>query len=254
MGAAVVSIGQYNGRKAIVKQGCSLTEMDFYQQVAPRLRSLGVGIPALQHIQWNSRTLVLEYIPEPLSLEELLDDDRALEMLSSIHQTTETANVRCARHQWTSAQTEQALDCLELPADSAAIMRSLQTAGQCLFEPRAMLMGDSNNGNWGKRVDGGLVLFDWERYGAGSPAIDLAPLVQGMGDVEAIATLAERYYRYDSAVSVTELIRQVFLAKAWIVVEVVNILVSRQNWATGKYLSWYNAHLPAWLHKAKTII
>jgi len=44
----------------------------------------------------------------------------------------------------------------------------------------------------------------------------------------------------------TELARDIGLAKAWIVVEVVNILVSRENPQTSKYLDWFRQTLPQW--------
>ena len=47
-------------------------------------------------------------------------------------------------------------------------------------------------------------------------------------------------------VGTTELARDIGLAKAWIVVEVVNILVSRKNPQTSKYLDWFRQTLPQW--------
>jgi len=58
-----------------------------------------------------------------------------------------------------------------------------------------LVSGDSNAGNWGKRESGDLVLFDWERFDKGSPAIDLAPLIKGMGTKQMFMALSERYYQ-----------------------------------------------------------
>ncbi|WP_390909508.1 phosphotransferase family protein [Pantoea ananatis] len=57
---------------------------------------------------------------------------------------------------------------------------------------------NTNAGNWGKRENGELVLFDWERFGPGSPATDLAPLVKGMGREEDYRAIARRYCQLNS--------------------------------------------------------
>ncbi len=91
-----------------------------------------------------------------------------------------------------------------------------------------MISGDSNAGNWGQRENGELVLFDWERFSTGHVAIDLAPLIEGMGTFDDYLKVAGRYIKCAEKGETTELALDIGLAKAWIVVEVVNILVSRK--------------------------
>nr|WP_286088676.1 phosphotransferase [Enterobacter chuandaensis] len=82
---------------------------------------------------------------------------------------------------------------LDLPLRAERQMRCFQQAGSVLFHQECLISGDTNAGNWGRRKNGDAILFDWERFGTGSPAIDLASLVKGMGSRQGITQLAERY-------------------------------------------------------------
>ncbi len=106
------------------------------------------------------------------------------------------------------------------------------------------MSGDSNAGNWGRRENGDVVLFDWERFGKGSPAIDLAPLIKGMGTKQAMLSLAERYGQIARHSNPPALAREIAIAKAWIVTEVIVLLDERQKAEFPLYRDWYRAHLP----------
>ncbi|EMK6962173.1 choline kinase, partial [Vibrio cholerae] len=110
-----------------------------------------------------------------------------------------------------------------------------------------LISGDTNDGNWGIRQNGELVLFDWERFGYGSPAIDLAPLVQGLGSMDEYASIIERYTQHNSSFAADELTKHLVIAKCWIVIEVINILISRNKPEAAIYIDWYQKNLPAWL-------
>lgn len=116
-----------------------------------------------------------------------------------------------------------------------------------MFGYQSLISGDSNAGNWGRRENGDLVLFDWERFGKGSPAIDLAPLVKGMGTKQTFIDLAERYCQLSFHHDFKALAREIAIAKAWIVTEVVVLLDERQKAALPLYIKWYKEHLPGWL-------
>lgn len=81
----------------------------------------------------------------------------------------------------------------------------------------------------------------------GSPAIDLAPLVKGMGTKQIFIDLAERYCRISGYYDVNDLARKIAIAKAWIVTEVVTLLNERQKVTFPHYLNWYRKNLPGWL-------
>jgi thiamine kinase-like enzyme len=98
-----------------------------------------------------------------------------------------------------------------------------------LFGYQSLISGDSNAGNWGRRANGEVVLFDWERFGTGSPAIDLAPLIKGMGTKQTFIDLAERYCQLSGQQNFKALAREIAIAKAWIVTEVITLLNERKK-------------------------
>ncbi|HDZ9478527.1 TPA: choline kinase, partial [Vibrio cholerae] len=80
-----------------------------------------------------------------------------------------------------------------------------------------------------------------------SPAIDLAPLVQGLGSMDEYASIIERYTQHNSSFAADELMKHLVIAKCWIVIEVINILISRNKPEAAIYIDWYQKNLPAWL-------
>jgi hypothetical protein len=94
------------------------------------------------------------------------------------------------------------------------------------------------------------VLFDWERFCRGAPARDLAPLLPGLGTAEIYAELARTYLdaadRPATAVGVADLARQIGLAKAWHVVELLSGVGGRGERAD-PLVAWLREAVPAWL-------
>ncbi|UIP30378.1 phosphotransferase [Photobacterium sp. TLY01] len=250
MGSARVFLRTHNGRPYIEKHYVSAVEIRFYQDIAPHMKLCGIQTPEVYHSDVLSRRLRLEYIPHSISLEALNADRETFRQLAAIHYFAIPAQQPVHSHQWTSQQTEQALEHLQLPAAAEQQLLRLQANSADLFLPVACLSGDSNAGNWGRRVQGELVLFDWERFGRGSPAIDLAPLVKGMGNIADYQAIARRYLAYSALLPEDQLIREIILAKAWIVVEVVNLLTDREKASAQQYLSWFRQVVPGWLNLA----
>ncbi|GAM74892.1 protein kinase-like protein [Vibrio ishigakensis] len=244
MGSASVALVTHKEYICIRKSNASLVERNFYQVVAPMLVARGVGIPEL--VDLTEQSLFLEYIPNKVSLAELSSSRDAFAALSAIHRLSHKHIESLKQHSWTDRDTNRALSRLSLPEKSQAMLCEMQKQAQHLFDSDTLISGDSNNGNWGRRDNGELVLFDWERFGYGHPAIDLAPLVKGMGAYSEYLAIAERYVQINSQTDLQDLIRSLILAKAWIAVEVVNILFERQNSMKDKYVDWYNSTLPAW--------
>lgn len=252
MGASSVKKIHWQGNWAIQKTDASLLEMIFYRDVAPELQPLGVQTPNLLACDVSTRRLVIEYLPTKVQLTEA-SLIQALAHLAALHEVkgimSRPPMYTCT---WTLSATEQALDALRLDHHSARIMAELQSQSDYLFEPLHFLSGDSNEGNWGRNMAGQLCQFDWERFTVGHPAIDLAPMIPGMGSRDNYEALADMYlaHRHCSSGTVpsrAELIRHIALAKAWLIVEVVNILKQRKHPAIGKYLDWYRQVLPDWL-------
>ncbi len=214
----------------VVKGGGRAAEAEFYRSVAPGLGARAVSVPALH---WAGRVggrwwLVLEDVPHPLPRERWGADDELLTMLARLHGGEPLPRLRARdayRPAWPVRATTRVL--ATFPAHEAAhlspILDAMRLAANHLFVPEHPLSGDANPCNWGVRADGTAVLFDWERFCRGSPAIDLATMLPGLGTPDEYTGLARRYLvAVTSPMSRGEterLARDIGLAKAWTVVE-----------------------------------
>ncbi|MCG7584862.1 choline kinase [Photobacterium sp. OFAV2-7] len=245
MGAAKVFLTEYSGVQCIEKRHASIIEINFYQNVAPLLKDFGVRTPQLIGVRDND--LMIEYIPNPVTLTELNSNPDTFAQLSSLHRALPSISECLKHHEWSLQQTENALQLLKLPQTIVEALINIQNQSDVLFKTEVVISGDTNEGNWGRRSNGELVLFDWERFGKGSPAIDLAPLVKRMGSLADFEAIIDNYLKHNSDISGCELLRHLIIAKCWIVVEVVNLLQARQKEQLQMYLKWYREVLPNWL-------
>ncbi|NVN83987.1 MULTISPECIES: phosphotransferase [unclassified Vibrio] len=243
MGSARLSIEQLNGEPCIRKQGAGEIEISFYQNAAQHLS--GVNSPKLLAVKGDD--LFIEHIPHSLTLNELQASPEAYQQLSRIHQSQYFPNFAVKEHCWKRSDTEAALASLKLPQVTQDSLLRIQKLSGVLFDHKTLVSGDANEGNWGRRANGQLVLFDWERFGYGSPAIDLAPLVSRMGTLSDYEFIVDHYLHHNNLISREDLIRQLIIAKSWIVIEVTNILVARNNPQASKYIQWYREQIPTWL-------
>ncbi|EIZ0312423.1 phosphotransferase family protein [Vibrio parahaemolyticus] len=243
MGAARVSIETLGGVNCVHKEGASEVEMHFYQSAAPNL--VGINTPALLKIDGNH--LYIEHIPNRISLRDLRTKSDLFSQLAALHCSEYTPTFAVKKHEWTAFATEKALKILNLSDAVESSIKRIQSLSASIFECKALISGDTNDGNWGTRENGDLVLFDWERFGQGSPAIDLAPLVSGLGSIAEYREIVTHYIKHNSALSETELLKHLIIAKCWIIIEVVNILISRNNPEQEKYINWYRANISKWL-------
>jgi len=254
MGAAKVTlIGDEEGRRVIEKYPVSEVEFAFYHAAAPRLRQAGVVSPALLSADASRRKLRLEYIPHPVN-QAAVAGEEVLSMLARLHSFPPDPSWTYHPHGWSAAALEASLALLALPDCAAQQMRCFHQHSEALFRHPGLISGDSNAGNWGRRDNGEWVLFDWERFGTGSPAIDLAPLIKGMGSVQAFNAMADRYSLIACHPGVRDVAKDIAIAKAWIVTEVVLLLNARQKSDYQTYLNWYREHLPGWLDRAVNLL
>ena len=253
MGAArVVKRINAAGITVIEKAPVSKVEYAFYHQVAPELKRAEILTPALLAANASSRALTLEAIPLPVSQENVACD-AIVSMLARLHRFAPDRNWHYHTHRWPDAQLELSLHLLALPEAAARALRRCQRDSDRLFAEAGLISGDSNAGNWGQRENGEFVLFDWERFSTGHPAIDLAPLIKGMGTPEEYQRLAARYCRFNPR-SENDLARDIALAKAWIVSEVITLLHQRQKADFPRFQHWYRCYLPDWLKRIETVI
>lgn len=156
---------------------------------------------------------------------------------------------------WTSEMTAVALSCVA--AEHAGAVRStLQRAmeqSQALFAPACWISGDPNPTNWGLRGDGSVVLFDWERFGRGTPAIDVAITIPGLptGDGQAERLVAARYLEQwtlahgEPLVPLDDFTRSVRLAKLWTIAEFLcSYAEGRLSEGAGSTAAWAADWLP----------
>ena len=218
MGVAKAYLTMYRGTQCICKVGATAVEVGFYQQMAPKLRQAGVGIPALINVE-NSN-LYIEYIPRKVKDSDLVDNQEVLRQLSIIHNCRMPNGSVRKRHTWTQLETVSAMSFLSLPSSLQQLFQHMSSSSNELFDSDYMISGDTNSGNWGIRGNGEWVLYDWERFSQANPAIDLAPLVKGMGSIEQYQSITQLYLTQNKGWEGECLIKSLILAKGWIVVEV----------------------------------
>jgi hypothetical protein len=250
MGSASVNIQMLDGTPCIRKSGASLVERHFYQRAAPHLH--GLNTPALLKVK--GETLFLEQIPHPVTLAQLHHNEQTFTQLASLHNSRYQPDFTLKAHAWSLADTDDALSILCLPESANEKIRYIQQLGRELFEESCLISGDSNEGNWGTRDNGELVLFDWERFGYGSPAIDLAPLVPQMGSLAEYEAIIEHYLRHSSLLSGDRLLRHLIMAKCWLIIEVTNLLTRRGKALEQRYLEWYRQQVPHWLESVAHMV
>jgi hypothetical protein len=209
----------------ILKQSAEAKEFHFYRNIAPQLMTQGVAIPALAwsvHIDSNYWVIV-EYMPKPFPRERWLADPGQLRLLYYLHNSHLSLSVETDwlfRPLWDDAMTEAALSFFEtdIAHKLRPLLQTVQANSQPLFESACWISGDPNPMNWGMRDDDTMVLFDWERFGRGTPALDLAIATPGMATVDDCHKVAAGYLESGSS-AVKSLAQQIARAKVWNVIE-----------------------------------
>jgi hypothetical protein len=214
------------GRALVLKRARG-PETYVYTRLSGLLQSHGVVLPELYGAfadadDWT--WLLLEAVPQPLPRERWLADPAALALLGRLHAVPlAEAHLPPSRYRpsWPETLAEQALDLMpaaERPA-LAALLADVRARCLPLFAATCLLSGDPNPANWGLRADGTLVLFDWERCCHGTPALDLAITVPGLGTRADFHRVATVYSPGAGRAEVDRLAGEIGLAKVWSVVE-----------------------------------
>ncbi len=255
--------------RAVVKGGGKAAETEFYEAVAPVLAARGGGVP---NLLWagtvaGERWLIIEEVPAPLPRERWGADPEVLAALARIHTAGDVLpplrSADAFQPVWSPEATGLAMQALRAPHsggtatdldDVAALLTDMRSAAAPLFAPACPLSGDPNPANWGLRADGSLVLFDWERYCRGTPALDLAAIVPGLGTPEDFGMVAEGYAdaltragdSTSESLDIAALAREIVLAKAWNVVELLAGIAAGHQGA-GRMLGWLRGSFPDWV-------
>lgn len=235
----------------IVKGSPDGRELHFYQCVAPQLRAGGVAIPELF---WSGANwLVMEAVPHPLPRSRWEGDPDVLATLARLHDHATDLDLGALqpfRPQWTAEMTDAALSCL--PAEERGALRSsllaIRERSGDLFAPRCFISGDPNPTNWGLRADGTVVLFDWERFGWGAPALDVAISMPGLPSPDGMAEerVASRYMEIgETPGSAHQFAADMRRAKLWTIVEFLGAHAEGKVAAeAGRTAAWLAAWLP----------
>jgi thiamine kinase-like enzyme len=250
---------QFAHQSVIVKRTKQSREMLFYTTIAPLLREENIPIPQLEWsgVVDDNHWLVLEDVSTPLPRTRWRADPEVLAVLRRLHQSrlpvqSEASLFFCPT--WTDALTRDALLCFpEASANRLSpLLQEVQQTHQYLFAPHCWISGDPNPTNWGVRYDGTVVLYDWERFGRGIPAIDLAITVPGLGEIVTFRAVADRYlsrqtdFPSQAISSRTALVHDMVVAKTWTVIEYLSGY-SRGILARSTTIDMLVQQLPPWL-------
>lgn len=205
-------------RSVVIKANVAPREAAFYRDFAPVLNVVGLRTPALEMCCESNGELwlVLEAIPEPLPDKRWLADPQVLETLRKLHEFRfDHAPEFAFQPAWTQAMNTHALQFL--PKHLEEKLEDFRVLAQPLLEPRNLISGDPNPMNWGVLENGEPVLFDWDRFGLGTPALDLAITVPGLGSRAEYEKVATTYRGKTDA----QLARGIALAKVWVIVDIL---------------------------------
>ena len=238
----------------VVKHPAHAREVSFYREVAEALDP-GVAVPRALLAQdgW----LVLEHLPEPLPRERWLADPSVMRALAAVHRSHAAAGLLDDpfRPVWTPDVTDAALARVATTQREATrrSLERLRSEAVHWLDGDVLVSADPNPLNWGVREDGILVLFDWERVGLATPAVDVAITVPGLPRRDQVELAAAAYLavqdRDHVAWSPSQLTRGLLVVKAWTCVELLaqDPRDDAPDDRLGEVQRWLAADLPAWV-------
>jgi hypothetical protein len=216
----------FEEKSCIVKKAKEKREYDVYKVVSPFFEDKGITIPKVYYTYQEGVDywFVIEDIPYMLPKERWNGDIEQIKVLFNLHFNTWNKNSGIKKpfdFNWSEGLTKKAMALF--PSTLEVVIEQLRLKSKAIFSPFCWISGDPNPTNWGIRNNGELVLFDWERIGYASPAIDLAITMPGLGTLDnsleiKIATTYISFWE-DSTIefpySIEELAEQIVIAKMW---------------------------------------
>lgn len=216
----------FGEKSFIVKKAKEKREYDVYNAVSPVFKDKKISIPLVYYTYQEERDywFVIEDIPHLLPKNRWKGDAEQIKVLFNLHFNTwnKTLNIdKPFDFKWDKGLTKRALSLL--PSTLEVAIEQLRLKSETIFSPVCYISGDPNPTNWGIRNNGELVLFDWERIGYASPAIDLAITIPSLGTLDKSLefNIASTYISFwkdvsiDFPYSVSELTEQIVIAKMW---------------------------------------
>lgn len=228
-GLSPSSVALYRGaRGAIVIKRTNRREAHFYRDLRAVLLARDVDTPRclfaadLGGASW----LGLEYVPRAFPMARFPFDAEVIATLAAIHAMPVADEEPHHVLDWSDADTRKvAAQFGPRQREVEARLRDLQL--QRAAGPDVMVWGDSNPLNWAMRDNGRPVLLDWQRWGRGRGAFDLAGIIPGLGDGDSFRRVADAYAsacvaRSLAVAGARELAEEIRRAKAWAVVELLS--------------------------------
>lgn len=245
----------FTEQAVIVKQSKASNEVFFYEQIAPHLTAKDIPTPHLHYAEHDVDTtwLIMEDIPQLFSRSRWLVDNEQLAYLRRLHQLdgeTWRTERTLFRPQWTVEMTEVALTWFPIAVakELKPLLESMQQSAQPIFQPTCLISGDPNPLNWGMRMNGTLVQFDWERFGWGTPAIDLAITIPGLGTTEDYLEVASTYMSNAESAESQYLANAIGLAKVWTIVELLcNFVEAHSEQKHNDIIAYLQDDFPDWV-------
>lgn len=263
LGLGQVYSAHLGPRPAIIKIAPSPRERWFYQHLALPLARCGISTPlllwagTLPAAQSPERSvIVLEKIPCLLPKTRWRADPGTLATLARLHSGTTLGrlppgSMLKAEH-WPAGMNEEAAQIFAKAEQAHMVLEQARRRSHTFLAPEHIVSGDPNGSNWGLRRIGQLVLFDWERVGLGSAALDLAGVAYGEPDDDELAAIARLYlsFRPGYRQLVGELVAKIKLARVCFAALLLSRHHRRERPLPAAVLDYYQGQFLAWARRA----
>jgi hypothetical protein len=216
----------FGEKSFIVKKAKEKREYDVYNAISPFFKNKKVSIPLVYYTYQDETDhwFVIEDIPHLFPKDRWKGDTEQLKVLFNLHFNTWNKTLSIDKpfdFRWSKGLTKRALSLF--PSTLEVAIEQLRLKSEAIFLPFCYISGDPNPTNWGIRNNGELVLFDWERIGYATPAIDLAITIPSLGTLDKSLefNIASTYINFWKGVSIEfpysiqELTEQIVIAKMW---------------------------------------
>ncbi|OAI41848.1 hypothetical protein AYO38_12015 [bacterium SCGC AG-212-C10] len=260
--ARVYRVGLSEGGAIVVKGSARTAETQFYDCIAPALRTAGLPLPLVYwtaHAEgehWFAMEMLGETQPLGTADDQWEPDPRIVRSLALLHRETAGKCYEFPRlpgTQWDEAVSDSALRVFypgDLPRLRSAFAGLASLAAARLVPKTCWISGDPSPPNWASRDDGSLAWIDWELFREGVPAEDLAPAVPGLAPARAFRRMAPAYVQAtgDSTPDPEQLAADIALAKIVTVVMLLRAVVEEPGVRVPEaYVENLRLQFPSWL-------
>ncbi len=226
-GLSNATVVRYHGdRDVLVVKRTNSRESWFYRDIRALLLEHGIRTPECRFnlVAGEEAWLGLESIAAPFPIAAFPGDASLLHRLALLHVFPLRSAASHLVIPWTRELNHLVAGLFGARRDVVeGLLQRYRSILQC---PDCLVWGDANPHNWAMADDSSPVLLDWQRWGIGSRAFDLATFTPGLADRAAARWVAEEYRAACASASLEvpplELLAgDILRAKAWSVVELL---------------------------------